>query len=252
MRIGNPATPRLPEAKKPSSDIEAQIELLEKQKAAALKQNPMKTPQQIDAQIEALRASKVAEQKAEALRETEKTKETQARDMFQTAQEKKGAGVYALVTDEEGEKRIDYQSPREKTDETGEEKEDLWLGSAKGTEDAEKPEKAEKEKKPEDEEPKEGDSPEEKKKSRKSGATTTMDASAPLAEIKKLKEKKAALQAELLQAELARAGDDENERRRIEAQLAQVDASLTTKDNPEYIKRNAKVTTVEEATPQTA
>ena len=247
MRIGNPATPRLPEAKKPSSDIEAQIELLEKQKAAALKQNPMKVPQQIDAQIEALRASKVAEQKTEALRETEKTEETRERDTFQAAQEEKGAGVYALVTDEEGEKRIDYRSPREKTDKAGEEKEDLWLDSAKGTEDAEKPEKTEEEKKPEEEEPGEGDSPEKEKKPRKSGATTTMDASAPLAEIKKLKEKQAALQAEL-----ARAGDDENERKRIEAQLAQVDASLAIKDNPEYIKRNAKVTTVEEATPPTA
>ncbi|HBU11689.1 MAG TPA: hypothetical protein DEB31_02845 [Clostridiales bacterium] len=67
--------------------------------------------------------------------------------------------------------------------------------------------------------------------------TATLDPSEIKAEIARVKERKAALTRELQTA-----GGDEDRRKDIEAQIQQVEAELAMKDNPEYIKRNAKKT----------
>ena len=62
------------------------------------------------------------------------------------------------------------------------------------------------------------------------------DTSQVKAEIARIKEKKVELSQQLQKT------GDEDQRRNLEAQLAQIDAELAMKDNPEYIKRNAKRT----------
>lgn len=138
--------------------------------------------------------------------------------------QEKASGVYKLEKDENGNQKVIVDRPATEENKTEEQTE----SPAKNEKSSETAEGAQKSgSKP----TKSGGAP---KSDDKGTSSTTTNTDSVDAEIKKLKERKAQLQKQLQNAQ-----GDENHRKNIEKQLAQLNAEITLKDNDAYRKQNA-------------
>lgn len=173
-----------------------------------------------------------AEGKVEGTGKTEPSKPSQpqgSQDEYIPSSDKqeKASGVYRLEKDENGNQKVTVDRPATAEKETEEQTE----SPAKNEESSETAEGSQKNGgKP----TKSGEAP---KSDDEGTSSTTTNTDSVDAEIKKLKERKAQLQKQLQNAQ-----GDENHRKNIEKQLAQVDAEIILKDSDAYRKQNATYT----------
>lgn len=133
----------------------------------------------------------------------------------------KGSGVYRLEKDGNGNQKVTVDRPATEEKETEEQTE----SPAKNEESSETAEGSQKS----------GGKP--TKSDDEGTSSTTTNTDSVDAEIKKLKERRAQLQKQLQNAQ-----GDENQRKNIEKQLAQLDAEIILKDSDAYRKQNATYT----------
>lgn len=141
----------------------------------------------------------------------------------------KAPGVYWLEADDNGNPKIafDRADPSEKDAQAAAE-----ALPERGDEQPEKTDASDENGEEADEEEKDGDDDDKKE----TGMRCTVDTNAVEAEIKQLKAKE-----QQLRQQMSRAAD-EDERRRLEAQLSQATAELASKDNDAYRKAKAVYT----------
>lgn len=171
---------------------------------------------------------KEAEGKVEGTGKTEPSKPSQpkgSQDEYipSSDNQEKASGVYKLEKDENGNQKVTVDRPATAENETEEQTE----SSAKNEESSKAAEGSQKSgSKP----MKSGGAP----KSDDEDTSTTTSTDSVDAEIEKLKKRRAQLQKQLQDAQ-----GDENQRKNIEKQLAQLDAEIVLKDSDAYRKQNA-------------
>nr|WP_321501787.1 hypothetical protein [uncultured Dethiosulfovibrio sp.] len=173
-----------------------------------------------------------AEGKVEGTGKTEPSKPSQpkgSQDEYipSSDNQEKASGVYRLEKDENGNQKVTVDRPAT----MGKETEEQIDSSAKNEESSETAEGSQKsESKP----TKSGGAP--KNDDGETSSTTTNTDSVDT-EVEKLKKRRTQLQKQLQDAQ-----GDENQRKNIEKQLAQLDAEITLKDSDAYRKQNATYT----------
>lgn len=172
-----------------------------------------------------------AEGKVEGTEKTEPSKPSQpkgSQDEYIPSVDKpeKGSGVYRLEKDENGNKKVTVDRPATEDGQTEEQAESQVKNE-------ESSEPAGKQQEGGDKPMKSGGAP----KSDDEDTLTTVSTDSVDAEIKKLKKRRTQLQKQLQNAQ-----GDEDQRKSIEKQLAQVNSEIASKDNDAYRKQNATYT----------